>query len=104
MQALKAIVVILGILIVISFGLLIYGFYSRMTDPDFTIVRSGEKTVEAGPRVGQITVPDGCSVAEMTPSNDRLFVRLSGGEPTCNRILIVDIDSGREVAVFTLAP
>lgn len=104
MQALKAIVVILGILIVISFVLLIYGFYTRMTDPDFAVTRSGEETIETGPRVGQIAVPDGCSVAEMSPADDRLFVRLSGAEPACNRIVILDIDSGREVAIFTLAP
>jgi hypothetical protein len=104
MQALKAVVVILGILIVISFVLLIYGFYARMTDPDFAIVRTGEEAIEAAPRVGHIAVPAGCSVAEMNPSEDRLFVRLSGADETCNRIIIVDIESGREIAVFTIAP
>lgn len=104
MQALKAIVVILGILIVISFVLLIYGFYTRMTDPDFAVVRSGENRDKNAPRTSQISVPEGCSVAEMNPADDRLFVRLSGAEPACNRIIILDIDSGREVAIFRLAP
>ena len=104
MKALKAIVVILGILIVISFVLLIYGFYARMSDPDFAVIRTDEEATVAGPRVGHIVVPAGCSVAEMKPAEDQLFLRLSGGDDTCNRILIVDIESGREVAVFTIAP
>ena len=104
MQALKAVVVILGILIVISFVLLIYGFYARMPDPDFAVIRGGEEAVEAAPRISHIAVPAGCSVAEMNSSDDRLFLRLSGAEETCNRIIVVDIESGREVSAFTIAP
>ena len=104
MKALKAVVVILGILIVISFVLLIYGFYARMADPDFAVIRSGEEAVEAAPRVSHIAVPAGCSVADMSPSDDRLFVRLSGDDEACNRIIVVDIETGREVAVFTTVP
>ncbi len=101
MQALKAVVILLGVLIVISFVLLIYGFYARMTDPDFTVTKPRE---EAAPRVGRIAVPAGCAVAEMRPADERLFVRLVGDDEGCNRIMIIDVDSGREIAVFTLGP
>jgi hypothetical protein len=104
MKALKAVVVILGILIIISFVLLIYGFYARMTDPDFAIMRSGEEAIEAAPRVSTIAVPAGCIMAEMSPAGDRLFIRLSGTDEACNRIVVVDVESGREIAIFTIAP
>jgi hypothetical protein len=104
MKALKAVVVILGILIIISFVLLIYGFYARMTDPDFAIMRTGEEAIEAAPRVSTIAVPAGCTMAEMSPAGDRLFIRLSGTDEACNRIVVVDVESGREIAIFTIAP
>jgi hypothetical protein len=104
MQALKAVVVILGILIVISFVLLIYGFYARMTDPDFAVLRSGGEAGEATRHIGYIKVPDGCSLAEVVPFDDRLLVRLSGTGEACGRITIIDIESGREVGAFTSGP
>ncbi|MGZ8409776.1 MAG: hypothetical protein ACXWVS_07650 [Hyphomicrobium sp.] len=102
MQALKAVVVVLGILIIISFVLLIYGFYTRMTDPDFAVTRTGDKATDS--HIGHITVPNGCSLADVTPFDGRLLVRLSGPGETCNRITIIDIESGREVGAFTSGP
>jgi hypothetical protein len=104
MQALKAVVIVLGILIIISFVLLIYGFYARMTDPDFAVSRTGNEATEATLHVGHITVPDGCSLADVAPFDDRLLVRLSGAGEACGRITIIDIKSGREVGVFTSGP
>lgn len=104
MQALKAVVVILGILIVISFVLLVYGFYARMTDSDFAVFRRGGEAGEATRRTGHIEVPDGCSLAEVVPFDDRLLVRLSGAGEACGRITIIDIESGREVGAFTSGP
>jgi hypothetical protein len=104
MQALKAVVVILGILIVISFVLLIYGFYARMTDPDFAVFRRDGEAGEATRHIGHIKVPDGCSLAEVAPFDDRLLVRLSGAGEACGRITIIDIESGREVGAFTSGP
>ena len=104
MQALKAVVVILGILIIISFVLLIYGFYARMTDPDFAVIRTGQEANEAPSHIGHVTVPEGCSLADVAPFDGRLLVRLSGPGETCGRITIIDIESGREVGIFTSGP
>ncbi|MGZ8409958.1 MAG: hypothetical protein ACXWVS_08575 [Hyphomicrobium sp.] len=104
MQALRAVVVVLGILIIISFVLLIYGFYARMTDRDFAVIRADEEAGKPTPHVGRITVPDGCSLADVTPFDDRLLVRLSGAGEACNRITIIDMKSGREVGAFTSGP
>jgi hypothetical protein len=104
MQALKAVVVILGILIVISFVLLIYGFYARMTDPNFALIRTGEEATKANRHIGHITVPDGCALAEVVPFDDRLLIRLSGTGEACGRITIIDIESGQEVGAFTSGP
>jgi hypothetical protein len=43
-------------------------------------------------------------MAEMSPAGDRLFIRLSGTDEACNRIVVVDVESGREIAIFTIAP
>jgi hypothetical protein len=104
MQALKAVVVILGILIIISFVLLIYGFYARMTDPDFAVARTDKEATEATSHIGHITVPDGCALADVAPFDGQLLVRLSGANDACNRITIIDIESGREVGAFTSGP
>ena len=104
MQALKAVVIVLGILIIISFVLLIYGFYARMTDPDFAVIRTDKEAGKPAPHVGHITVPDGCSLADVVPFDDRLVVRLSGTGEACGRITIIDVRSGREVGVFTSGP
>jgi hypothetical protein len=104
MQTLKTVVVILGVLIIISFVLLIYGFYARMTDPHFAVIGADEEVGKPTPHVGHIIVPNGCSLAEVTPFDGRLLVRLSGAGETCNRITIIDINSGREVGAFTSGP
>lgn len=98
MQAIKAVVIGLGVLIVISFGLLVYGFYTKLTDPDFRVTTADGPS---GPPEAQIDVPEGCGVFEMAAEEDRLFLRLDGPHEGCRRILVIDADSGRHLRTVT---
>lgn len=100
MQALKGVVIGLGVLIVISFGLLIYGFYMKITDPGFSVVKSdGDDATEPS----RIFIPSGCAVVEMAPDGERMYLRLGGESGACSAILIVDMATGREVGSFKIS-
>jgi hypothetical protein len=113
MQALKGLVVGLGILIVISFGLLIYGFYSKLIslDDEAPAPSSQAASPAAAPPVplagfGEVSVqlPSGCTVRDVRPDGaGRLYLRL-GPDETCDRILVVEVQSGRQLGVITLRP
>ncbi len=109
MHALKGLVIGLGMLIVISFGLLVYGFYTKL----FTIegepaddVAGAAVPAPAAPIAGfgevLVTLPAGCAVEEMRPDGaGRVYLRLGGDEP-CQRILVIDVISGRQLGALTL--
>jgi hypothetical protein len=120
MQALKGLVVGLGILIVVGFVLLIYGFYANFSKPGFKVVatKGGEASAQAGasapdarpaPRGTEgfgetrIGLPDGCTVVEMRPDGNRLYLR-TGPAGLCERILVVDPDSGRVLGTLVVKP
>jgi hypothetical protein len=114
MQALKGLVVGLGILIVIGFVLLIYGFYTSFTNPDFKVM--ADKGTEASSLAGnreiprprsfgevRISLPDGCTLIEMRPDGDRLYLR-TGPTGLCERIVVVDPGSGEVLGTFVVKP
>lgn len=114
MQALKGLVVGLGILIVIGFVLLIYGFYTSFTNPDFKVMadKRNEASALAGNReiprprsFGEvrISLPDGCTLIEMRPDGDRLYLR-TGPTGLCERIVVVDSGSGEVLGTFVVKP
>lgn len=106
MQGLKILVVIMGILIVISMGLLGWGIYSRLahrsipeqeTPPSATVRPSGH--------FGEVRVdmPAGCTVVEMRPHADRLYLR-TGPTGLCERIIVLDASNGRVLGTVILRP
>lgn len=114
MQALKGLVVGLGILIVGGFVLLIYGFYTSFNNPDFKVTadKGGEASAPAGepavPRPrgfgeSRISLPDGCTLIEMRPDGDRLYLR-TGPSGLCERVLVVDPASGEVLGTFIVKP
>lgn len=112
MYALKGLVIGLGVLIVISFVLLIYGFYTKFQDPDFAIFKESTKIEEpsataAAPRTDlwktHIALPAGCTLVEMRSEGNRLYVR-TGPQGRCQRITIIDVKSGKNLGVVTLTP
>jgi hypothetical protein len=102
MQALKSLVIGMGILIVIGLALLVYGLFQRASDPDFTFFgESGQAAPEIeapGPSTafGDIVVPlaPGCEVVDMRAEENRLLVRI-GPAGSCARIVAIDMTSGK---------
>jgi hypothetical protein len=84
MRALKALVIIMGVLIVAGTGVVIYTVAKRVS-------QSGHNA--AGPVAASLTLPAGCGVAEMTAVGDRLALRLAG-DGECRQIMLVDPATG----------
>jgi hypothetical protein len=88
MAALKALVVVLGLMIVLGTGLLVYTLA--------TGVRPGATVASAS-----IALPKGASVAGMAGLGDRLALHITEpGAP--DRIMIVDPARGRILGTITL--
>jgi hypothetical protein len=86
MQALKALVIFMAVLIAAGMGLLVYGL----------VTRTGGG--EAGGEVGDLDlpVPEGCRIAGTELAGERLVIRLDGlAERDCQQVLVVDLASGR---------
>jgi len=86
MQALKALVIFMGVLIVASLALLAYGLFGRLP-----------KTPEvAGFDAVALPLPAGCVLAEAHANGERLIVRSDGpAERGCQQVFVVDLASGR---------
>jgi hypothetical protein len=112
MRALKTLVVIMGVLIVLVSGFLVYGLMQRSSDPNFSFFGKAQPKAAAtsGPAVplatdsaaglapfGDVTVrlPAGCTVEDMKPDGGRLFVRVGPASGACSQIVVVDLASGK---------
>ncbi|MCU0837359.1 MAG: hypothetical protein MUE49_01390 [Rhodospirillales bacterium] len=108
-QLVKLVVIGLGLLIIVGLGLLVYGVTSRVADPEFRVSKErGAGPVAPSalvPAFGEMRVPlpDGCTVVEMVPDGDRLYLR-TGPAGTCERILIIEAGSGRALGTLLLRP
>ncbi|HSO42058.1 MAG TPA: hypothetical protein VLR47_04320 [Rhodospirillales bacterium] len=111
MQAIKALVIGLGILIVAGIALLAYAFYSRMANPEFKLMKA-ERQQQAASRASQraegfgqasLGLPEGCGVVEMQPDGKWLYLRIGPAGP-CERIVIVDPTSGRVHGSLNVRP
>ncbi len=99
MKSIKALVSIMGLLILAGLGLLVYGMVGQVSgiaapgDPD-----GFDQTV--------ISLPIGCSVAETRVDGDRLVVRTEGplGHKSCQEIIIIDLQSGEVVGRVKIEP
>ncbi len=94
MQALKALVIGMGVLIVAGFVLLVVGLANKFSQGG----KGGFGTAE-------VAVPDGCTLAETLAEGDRLLLRLEGpAERGCAQIVVVDLESGAVRGRLRLAP
>lgn len=113
MQALKALVIFMGVVIVIGVAVVGVTIYNRMnrlgeaapTSEAPSAAPSAAVTDVPLPAFGDMSVklPEGCRVIEMVPAGDRLLLRL-GSLPRCNRILVVDLATGTQLGSIDLAP
>lgn len=98
----------MAVLIVLAIVLLAYGFYQRITSPDFKLFKGGAKpaaTADA-PAFGafgdiDLGLPAGCVIEGIEASERWLFVRI-GPDGACARVVVFDAAAGRIAG--TLAP
>lgn len=85
MQALKIMVIVMGVLLVVGFAVVIVTLANRMT---------GDKDAAGFGEIA-LPVPEGCVIAEATSDGERLILRLDGlPERGCREVVIVDLESG----------
>lgn len=113
MQALKALVIFLAVLIVAGMALLVYGLMTR-TGGEGGRATAGAPAAGAGsaPRAPAVdfgtldlAIPDGCSLAGSELAGDRLVVHVTGQPGRgCQQLVIVDLLSGRELGRVKAVP
>jgi len=117
MQALKALVIFLGVLIVIGMGVLAYGIMLKFEEwqakkesevapaPLVEVVPSGNVPVVAEVWTGdlKVAVPAGARVAETVVAEGQMIVRLSLPDDS-QRYLIFDLGTGRQIGAIELQP
>ncbi|MGD1876563.1 MAG: hypothetical protein ACFB13_03580 [Kiloniellaceae bacterium] len=110
MQALKALVIFMAVLIVAGMALLVYGLITR-TGGGEGAEGAGASGSGIGDLLGQqgagtpfadlaLPVPEGCTIAGTELAGERLVIRLDGlarqgTEGDCQQVLVVDLASGR---------
>ncbi len=107
MQALKALVIGMGILILVAMAVLAVTVYKRASAP------RSETVMETGPQAGGATglsfgtvdlpVPEGAHVEAMDADDGRLMLRLRLNDGS-TRIMVVDPASGALLGTFLLQP
>ncbi|MDP6305499.1 MAG: hypothetical protein QF833_02305 [Alphaproteobacteria bacterium] len=110
MQALKALVIGMGILILVAMAVLAVTIYKRATTP------GGETAMGDGPRAGgasglsfgafgsvDLPVPAGAQVEEVDSGDGRLTLRLRLDDGS-TRIMVVDLSSGALLGTLVLQP
>jgi hypothetical protein len=88
MNALKGLVIGMGILIVAGFVVVAVTLASRLGSP------KGFGDVA-------LPVPGHCTIAEAAPDRGRVILRLGGGG-LCEQVLVIDADSGAVVGRLTV--
>ena len=99
MQALKALVIVMGLLIVV-------GVVAVAATIAYRLGRLAEAPAVAragGFAAVELAIPEGCRAVEAAPAGERLVLRLGDGRQ-CNRILIVDMNSGALLGRLDLVP
>ena len=112
MQALKALVIFMAVLIVAGMGLLVYGLMTRAGGGGSAEAeKPGAGTPEraAAPAVIfgtlELAIPDGCSLAASELAGDRIVVRITGQPGRgCQQLVIIDLASGRELGRVKAVP
>jgi hypothetical protein len=96
MQALKALVVVMGILLVVGLILIAFGFVSQLSERPVVSDGFGEKA---------LTLPAGCVIAAAEAAGERLVVRVDGpAERGCQQVVVLDLASGEILGRLRAAP
>ncbi len=85
MQALKVLVIGMGVLIIVGFVVVVVTLASRLSG-----------TGKSGFGEVPVEVPEGCNVHETQVDGDRLLLRLDGPAARgCHQIVVVDLRAGK---------
>lgn len=111
MQAVKALVIGLGIMIVAGIGLLVYGISQKAADPSFRLFQSkgggagggGSSGGPAGFGETRIALPEGCRLIDLRPDGQRLYLHV-GPTGGCERIIILNSTTGQVLGSIWLRP
>ena len=110
MQALKGLVVGMGILIVAGMALLVWGFYHKATDPGFSLFSGWVGNVvsdAAAPKAfGEVSIslPEGCTVVEVRPDGNRVYLRVGPPVGACARVVVIDTGTGSVLGTIRVRP
>lgn len=94
-------------MIVVGIGLVAYGIYVKYGSSGDK--QSGASAAPAPPVFGQsfgeirLPLPADCSIAEIRPEGDRLYLRTGPAGP-CERLFLIDTAQGRIVGTISLHP
>lgn len=102
MQAIKALVIGLGVLIAISIGLLIYGFYAGYADPS-PARGSRDPGGPTEPSNTVLPVPQTCRIVDAVADGRRIVIR-TGDASECQRVFVVDTKSNTIVTRIRIQP
>lgn len=105
MQALKTLVIFLGVLIVFMMGVLAYGVavrFGKVMDEEETSVPAAPVIAGSWDRIS-VALPAGAQVAETVVADGRMVVRLMLADDS-QRYLVFDLDSGRQLGRIDLEP
>lgn len=96
MQALKVLVIVLGVLIVIALALVAYGVVTRVSK-DARVSRAFGDV--------DLPVPAGCVIADANSRDGGLILRLDGpAERGCQQVVIIDLGDGAVLGRVTATP
>lgn len=104
MQALKALVIFMAVLIVAGMALLVYGLVTRSGGGAERFF-GGRAGADGRPASLDLEMPDGCAIAGAELAGERLVLRLDGlAERDCRQVLVVDLPQGRVLARIRAVP
>ena len=108
MQALKVLVIVMGIAILAGVAVIGVTIYKRVTE-----LQDGTAASPAPPPAFgtvEVPIPEGCSVVETVVAGQRLILRIGpasilvAGVAECDRIYVVDLASGALLGVLLTTP
>ena len=100
MKSIKALVIIMGLLILAGLGLLVYGLVGQVSE----IAGPGDDP--DGFDAASVALPAGCVLAEARIDEGRLVLRAEGpaDRPDCQQVILLDPVSGAELGRVRITP
>ncbi len=99
MKSIKAVVIVMGLLILAGLGLLVYGMVNQISKVAIPVVSDGFDAAS-------VALPAGCVLAEARIDEGRLVLRAEGpsSNPECQQVILLDPNRGAELGRVRIAP